>query len=384
MTEVHGSWQAGTDALVELFREGLPPEQDAGAALSIWHKGAEIVNVWAGTADPRSGRAWTQDTPSVIFSCSKGLTAIVLWRLSEQGLLDLEQPLARYWPEFGVHGKDSISVADVFAHRAGLSAPTDDLTLDQVLDRRWLAEYLAAQEPLWAPGTAHAYHAITFGTLAQELVRRVTGRELEDVFDEEIAQPIAADVSLKAGSALLSRRAYITTTPDWQAAVPAGTPTDNEWLARALTLGGAFPRPLVAGSEGFNDSRVVAAGVAGAGGVGTASALARVWSATVTRTRGSLLVQPATIASMTRERSQGPWHFDPGPPYGRFAVGAQLASAATPWLSERSFGHDGAGGQSGFADPIYEVGFGYLTNRMDVPDRAAPIIAELKSLLSGT
>lgn len=384
MIAVHGSWSPGSDALVERFRESLPPEQDAGAALSIWHKGAEIVNVWAGIADPRSGRAWTEDTMNVIFSCSKGLTALVLWRLSEQGLLDLEQPLARYWPEFGTHGKDSVSVAGVFAHRAGLSAPADDLTLDQVLDRRWLARYLAAQEPLWAPGTAHAYHAITFGTLAQELVRRVTGRELEDVFDSEVAQPLAADVSLKAGSAMLSRLSYITTTPDWQGAVTAGTPIDDEWIGRALTMGGALPRPLIAGGEGFNDPRVVTAGVAGAGGVGTASALARVWSATVTPTCGFRLVQPSTVASMTRERSQGPWHFDPGPPYGRFAVGVQLASAVTPWLSEYSFGHDGAGGQSGFADPIHEVGFGYVTNHMDLPSRAAPIIAELKTLLSAS
>ncbi|PZF86646.1 serine hydrolase domain-containing protein [Jiangella anatolica] len=373
MTRLGGGAAPGYGPVADAFVAGLAEPEASGAALSVWHEGREVVDVWAGVADARDGRPWTRDTVTVLFSCSKGLAALVLARLHAASRLDLDAPIASVWPEFAAHGKGGVSVADVLAHRAGVSAPIADLGLDDVLDSSRFAARLAAQEPLWRPGTAHAYHAITYGAIVEEIVRRATGRELHDVFAAEIAAPLDADVSLMPDAALLARVAHLTTTPAYtRRAAEAG-----EWLERAATLGGAFPRTLVDGDRGFNDHRVLAAGLSAAGGIGTASGLARIWAATVRETRGVRLLGDDDVARLSAVRSEGPWFFDPLPPYPRWGAGVQLASDATPWLTPASFGHTGAGGQAGFADPGLGIGFGYVSNRMDVADRVSSILQAL-------
>lgn len=379
--EVHGEVAAGFEPVVAAFQAGIVEPRTTGAAMSVWRGGREVVNVWAGTADARSGSAWAADTTGVLFSCSKGLASIVIGRLAAAGRINLDAPLAALWPEFGVHGKAAISIADVLAHRAGLSAPREDLTLAEVLDSRFFASFLAAQRPLWEPGSGHSYHALTFGALVQEIVRRATGRELNEIFADEVAGPLHADVSLKPGDNELDRIAWLVTDTEWGSAVSPANPSDDEWIARGSTLGSAFPRGLVRGDQGFNDHRVLRAGVAGAGGVGTASGLAKIWSATVVLTEGISLLDESTVKRLVQERSAGPWVFDPKPPYQRWGTGVQLSSAVTPWLTPGSFGHDGAGGQCGVADPHYGVGFGYVTNRMNATDRVAPVLAALARVL---
>lgn len=378
-TDVHGWAAEGFEQTIEIFRGGNVHPTSTGAAFALYRDGREVVNIWMGTADHRTGAPWQQNTLQVIFSASKGLTALVLARLHEAKELDLLRPIGGVWPEFAAHGKGEVTIADVMAHRAGVSAPIDTMTLDEVLDSRAFATRIAEQPPLWLPGTAHAYHAITFGTIAQELVRRVTGRELHEVFADEIAGPLDADVSLRADEDDLARIARIVTTPEWDSVRSGGSPADDEWIGRALTLGAAFPRSLVDGDAGFNDPRVLLAGVAGAGGVGTAAGLARIWSAVVVETDGVRLLDSETLALLTAVRSEGPWHFDPGPPHQRWGAGVQLSSDVTPWFGAQSFGHDGAGGQSGMADPQIGIGLGYVTNRMSPEDRVAPLISSLRT-----
>lgn len=378
---VNGHAADGFEGVVRAFQSGVVDPTRTGAALSIWRNGLEVVDIWSGTADHRIGRAWEQDTLNVIFSCSKGLSTLVLARLHETGKLDLLAPISEIWPEFAAHGKGRIAVADVLAHRAGVSVPPKHLTREDALNSHRFAEVIATQEPLWQPGAGHTYHAITFGTIVQELVRRVTGRELHDLFSEEIAYPLGADLTLKADKADLVRLSHIEPTSAWRLDRTNGTPEHDELIGRALSLNGILPRHLADEDEGFNDPEVVAAGVAGAGGVGTASSLARIWSATILPTDGMRLVSDDTIRLLTRARSEGRWVFDPGPPYHRFGTGVQLSSAVTPWLSRKSFGHDGAGGQSGFADATLGVSLGYVTNRMDTADRVARIIEPLHEAL---
>lgn len=380
--EVQGQVAPGYEGVAEAFRNGLEDTERSGAALSIWRDGIEVVNVWAGTANGNEARAWAPDTTNVVFSCSKGLSAILLARLHEQGRLNLLEPIRELWPEFDAFGKGALSIADVLAHRAGVSVPPADVSLDDVLDSRRFAEIIAAQKPLWAPGTGHTYHAITFGTIVQELIRRATGDELYELFAKEICEPLGADLTFKVDAEGLTRMSRIITTPEWQADRTNGTASDDEMIGRALSLNGLFPRPLVQGDLGFNDPRVITAGVAGAGAVGTASALARIWSATVRPTLGVSLLSDDARALMTEVRSEGPWVFNPGPPYHRFGAGVQLSSEVTPWVSPRSFGHDGAGGQSGFADPEYGVALGYVTNRMHTVDRVAPIVEALTRIIA--
>lgn len=342
--------------------------------MSIWRNGEEVVNLYGGTADHRTGAEWGADTLQVIFSASKGLTALVLARMQARGDVDLEAPIRSVWPEFAAHGKGNLSIADVLAHRAGVSAPLDDLTLDDLLDSRSLAARVAAQPPLWKPGEAHAYHAITFGTIAQEIVRRVLDRELHEVFADDIAQPLGVDVSLQCSPEDLDRLTYIVTTPEWESSRTWVSDAADHWIGRALSMGGALPRPLVDGDNGFNDPRVLLAGVAGAGGVATASGLACIWSAVVTETRGVRLLSAEDARWLARVRSEGPWHFDPGPPYHRFGAGVQVSSSVDPWLSADSFGHAGAGGQVGFADPPSLSSVGFLTNEMQVTDPSKPAV----------
>lgn len=379
--EVNGFADPGYEGVVGAFAAGLHDADRTGAALSVWRDGLEVVSVWGGTADHRTGRPWVEDTLQVIFSASKGLSVIVLARLHERGELDLLAPISSVWPEFARHGKGDIAVADVLAHRAGVSAPLEDLTLDDVVDSVALAQRIAAQVPLWTPGTSHAYHAITFGTIVQELVRRVTGRELHEVFAEEIAAPLGADITLKATDADISRVARIVTTSAWDTARTGGTDTDDAWIGRALSMGGALPRALVDGDAGFNDPRVILAGIAGAGGVGTASGLARIWSAVVTETLGVRLLRDDTVALLSEVRSEGPWFFDPLPPYHRWGAGVHISSELSPWFSPGSLGHSGAGGQVGLADPDVKLGMSYVTNLMDVRDTEEPLIAAIREAL---
>ncbi|WP_157970655.1 serine hydrolase domain-containing protein [Nakamurella deserti] len=373
----------GFETVMEPFRAGVADPARTGAALSVWHHGHEVVNIWCGTADERTGRPWGQDTTSVLFSCSKGLVAVLIARLAQAGLLDVEAPLADLWPDFSAHGKDRVSIADVLAHRGGVSAPLEDLALDDVLDGDSWAARIAAQQPLWTPGSGHSYHALTFGPIVERIVASATDRQLHELFVDEVAAPLGADVSFRPDASDLRRVSRLVTDDTWESAVSGASPADDEWIARGSTLGTVFPRGLVRGDTGFNDARVQRAGLAAAGAIGTASGLARIWSATVAKTLGVRLLDDESAAAMRRPRSEGPWVFDPGPPYQRWGAGVQLSSAVTPWWSADSFGHDGAGGQSGFADPQARLAIGYLTNAMDRRDRVAPILEALRKVIPG-
>jgi CubicO group peptidase (beta-lactamase class C family) len=197
---VHGIVKPGFEPVRDAFDAGVTHPHRSGAALSIWHQGEEVVSIWMGTANERTNRQWSENTLNVLFSASKGLSTLVLARLAEAGRIDFDRPIGEVWPEFGAHGKGDISIGDVLAHRAGVSALPIDLSLEQVLDSNAMASRIAAQKPLWTPGTGHAYHALTWGMIAQELVRRVAGREMFEVFADEIASPLRADVTIFPGS----------------------------------------------------------------------------------------------------------------------------------------------------------------------------------------
>ena len=369
---VAGRAQGEYADVVRAFADGVREPERSGAALSLWRDGREVVNLWTGVADERDGTPWREHTRSVVFSATKGMSALVVALLVERGLVDLETPVAALWPEFAAHGKERLTIGDALAHRAGLSAPDSDLTLDDMRDRRAWAERVAAQAPLWEPGAGHAYHAVTYGLLAEEIVRRASGRELHELFASEIAAPLGAEITLHPDDATADAAARLVASPVWAAAsIPDPT------IARAVTLGSAMPVTLVDGDAGFNSREVRTLGLAGAGGIGTASALGRIWSATIVETRGVRLIDDATRAALTRPRSEGPWVLDMPGPYQRWGAGVELSSEAAPMLSPRSFGHGGAGGQAAFADPDTGIALGYVRNRLDVEDPMPPILAAI-------
>lgn len=382
--QVHGSTEPGFEAIAQTFASAFEGRPTMGAALHVTIGGQSVVDLWAGVADERTGRQWAKDTPSVVFSCTKGLMSILVARLVEEGRLDYAAPVARYWPEFAAAGKADITVGQALAHRAGLSAPRATLTEDDIVDWDRVVSILAVQEPLWPIGTGYAYHALTHGWLAGELVRRVTGMTPGDYFNQVIAAPLGVDAWIGLPNTLADRPAHLQVSAPLSAlwAEEAGKREPN-WPYKAMTLGDALPADLVTREGGFNKQRIRAAEIPGAGGIATAQALAAIWSATVVPTRGIRLIGDAVIAEATRTRSEGQSVFGGDPPYSRWGYGFQLDSEARRYLGDGCFGHDGAGGQVGFADPRRQIGFGFVTNWMMGPEdqRATEIISALRKVI---
>jgi len=388
MADVHGHVSAGYEAIAEAFATAFEGRQGMGAALAVRVRGAEIVNLWGGVADARNGAPWTADTASVVFSSTKGLMSILLARLVEEGRLDYDAPVIRYWPEFGAAGKDHLTVRQLISHKAGLSAPRRDWTRADLLDWNAATQLLAGQEPLWPPGTGYAYHALTHGWLTGELVRRVTGKLPGAYFAELIAAPLDVAAWIGVPPDHTGPLAHLEVAPDlaelWKTEAARDTGNRPNWGFRAMTMGGAMPPALVTDTGGFNDPDIRAAQIPGAGGIATAEALAAIWSATVHETDGVRLLDPSTVELATQTETSGPPVFDPVPPYSRWGMGFQLDSETRRYLTSSSFGHDGAGGQVGFADPVYGVGFAFITNWMEAVDdtRATAIIGALRGTVA--
>lgn len=378
---ISGSVAPGFERLADTFAASFSTDR-MGAALCVYLHGKPVVDLWGGLADARNGTPWASSTASVIFSCTKGLMSILVARLVEQGRLDYEAPVSRYWPEFAAAGKAGVKVRHLLNHQAGLSAPREDLSTEDILDWDRVVARLAAQEPLWAPGTGYAYHAITHGWLAGELVRRITGQSVSAAFQDLIARPLDADAWIGLPAAEQERVAHLVVSASLAEQTAAAPASDTDWLWRAMTLGKALPPTLVEPEGGFNDPRLRAAEIPGAGGIASAHALARIWSATVWPTDGVRLLQPQTVMRATREETSGPPVFDVPPPWSRWGMGFQLDSEARRYLTGAGFGHDGAGGQVAFAEPRLGLGFAYLTNLMEGQGdmRATSIVDTLRGL----
>lgn len=377
---VHGHAEDGWGGVVDAFAATID-QRAGGAALSIQQNDRCVVDVFAGMADIRTGRQWAESTPTVLFSATKGLAALTVAWLSDHGRIDLDVPVASYWPEFAAGGKEHITAADVLAHRAGLPAPDAPLSRTELLDNRLFAARLSAQVPLWPEAQSHLYHPVTWGPLTSEIVRRASGEEIGAVFDREIAGPCRADIAIQPGSQLTSRVAHATNTLELEALNTTTIPLLGELAIAGLTAGGALPPGLVGDGEGLNEPEVLSSGLVSAGGVGTAAGLARVWGSLVGR---SPFLSPAAVETLIRVRSQGPGFQDTsnGRMSHRWGVGVQLASPALPLLTPRSFGHDGAGGQCGFADPDHALGFGYLRNQLCHVPVVQPIIDAVREVIA--
>ena len=385
--ELFGTAAPGFDRVADAFAMGFEGKPTMGAALAIRHEGRLVVDLWGGVRDERTDSPWLEQTPSVIFSCTKGIVSILAARLVQDGRLDYQAPVADYWPEFAAAGKAGVLVKDLLSHRSGLSAPREPLGTADIIDWDTVVTALAAQRPLWEPGAGYAYHAITHGWLVGEMIRRVTGQSIGEYFAELIAAPLHADAWIGLPTGVHARVAHMqvgsTLAQLTAQQAAARSPGVTDWGELAMTLGGALPPELVGDTEGFNDPVVQSAEIPGAGGIATARALAAIWSATVIDTAGVRLLDDETLATAVVPQSEGApvWHV-PGP-WPRWGMGFQLDSEARRYLSSASFGHDGAGGQSAFADPDAKVGFAFLTNQMEAIDdlRATRIIDALRSTL---
>jgi CubicO group peptidase (beta-lactamase class C family) len=368
--EIHGSCEPRFVKVRDAFADNFAERGDVGAACAVHHRGRLVVDLWGGLADRRAARPWEENTLALVFSATKGLAATCILRLVERGLLDLDAPIARYWPEFAANGKGEIPVRWALCHKTGLAAVDGTLTLEQIFAWDPVVAAIAAQKPNWEPGTKHGYHARSYGWITGELVRRITGRTFGKYFADEIATPLGLEIWVGLPAALEPRVAPLIPAPE-----PAD-PAVREAIARFMgpdTLLGRVlsgPSNLFAYDERWNRREFHAAEMPSSNGIGTARSLARFYGGLVGAVDGVRLLRPETIALARTPQVDGPDAVIMIPT--RFGMGFMLPPALSLAAHEGAFGHPGAGGSLGFADPEAELGFGYVMNQMQLGTTGDP------------
>ena len=372
MTLINGEVAEGFEPVADAFTDNFDHRDEVGAAFCLYVGGTSVVDIWGGIADLATGRSWEQDTLQLHFSTTKGVAAICAAILHERGQLDYDLPVTTYWPEFAAGGKETVTVAQCMSHQAGLAAVDTPLTLDEICDKEPVLRALEIQEPLWEPGTANGYHAITYGWIVGEIVKRIDGRPIGRFLADEVAGTLDIDSFIGLPESEEHRVARL---------IPAPVITDPAIIElitammgpgslgyRSLTMDGAMLGnqeydPFVPLQiETFNSRQVHAAEIPGAAGISEARALARMYGACVSEIDGIRLISDDTVRTVRAERSRGPdkslvvecaW-----------GMGFMRHLDTNPMLTGESFGHPGAGGSLAFGDLDHQVGFGYVMNQM--------------------
>lgn len=365
MIEVHGTVEPGFEKVRDAFISNFDEAGEVGAGFAAHVHGELVVDIWAGLADRDTGRPWTQDTLQLVFSTTKGVAAICVGILVDRGAIDLDAPMAGYWPEFAAAGKGQLTVRQLMSHQCGLSALDAELSRNDILAVTPVVEALAAQAPLWEPLSGHGYHGLTYGWLVGELIARTDGRRINQFLQEEITGPLGVEMwiglpDVEEGRASLLLDAPPPATAEEMAAMMAMMGPGTMGF-RALTMGGAM-LDLAGFAPVWNSRAAHASEIPAANGITNARSLSAIYGATVAEVGGTRLVSPETMADMTTEQVNGPDKclvVDT-----RFATGFMLNSPVAPMLSDGAYGHPGAGGSLGYADPTTGVGYGYLMNQM--------------------
>jgi len=379
MTEeigVRGAVADGFESVREEFAAVATGEgADHAAQLVAYQHGERVVDLWTG---PET----TADSLFGAYSASKGAVHLVVASLVQEGVLDLEQRVGHYWPQFAVEGKGELRLRELLAHRAGLVGADTGFTIEELADDRIVAERLGAQRPYWRPGTAFGYHALVMGALSGEVVRRATGRSVQELFAERVRDAYGVDFQLglpqDQESRFLGARPMVA-TPERLALLAASAGAANS------LSGIAFNRhhPQNPGVWELPNFQVVrTSGTASFGGVASARGLARMYAVAIGSVDGSVpLLKPETLAAVGQIQSIG--HDAVLGQQKAFTVGFHATSEYYPQLGQGSFGHSGAGGQQAFADPRNGIAYGYTRRRTPFPAAAGPENDRLISALYG-
>jgi CubicO group peptidase (beta-lactamase class C family) len=325
------------------------------------------VDLWGGVADHRSGRPWQEDTLVVIFSSTKGATALCAHLLAASGQLDWERPVATYWPEFAQAGKEGIPVRYLLTHQSGLAGIDRPLPAEALFDWQTMTAAIAAQAPLWPPGEAHGYHALTFGFLVGELVRRISGVSLGRFFRDRIAGPLGLPFWIGLPASELPRVAFVRMPP---------LQRERSAFQRALLQRGTLTWKAFMNPPGFtaagraNSPQTLAAEIPSSNGVTNARGLAGLYTPLACAGCGSgrTLVGASELALMIETAVEGPDQVLLVPT--RFSFGFMKSGTGVEGDNVRfgpnpeAFGHVGAGGSFGMADPVARVAIGYVMNQL--------------------
>jgi CubicO group peptidase (beta-lactamase class C family) len=393
VTTISGWVAPGFEGVRDVFQSNFDAGVEVGAAFGAYHRGGKVVDLWGGIADARTEAPWKEDTLVLVYSTTKGVAAMCANRLAQQGAIDVEAPVATYWPEFAQAGKETVTVADLLSHRAGLAWVDGTMSFDDMV--RWdpVVEALERQAPSWPPGTAHGYHATTYGWLVGEVVRRVTGTSIGTYLRSEIAGPLGADFfiglpaseeprvarlvsfmeGLSSGTAMLS--AQLDEGPKTGPDMSELAELAKTYFAPGGPLFKAMSAPggALTDEEVWHSPRLHAAEIPAANGICDARSLALLYGACVddvTTSSGQALriMSSDQVDRAVQQQTKGPdevllgldiqWGLG-------FNVNTGIISAAGLG-GPRAFGHFGMGGSAGWADPDLQLGMGYVMNRMDI------------------
>jgi len=402
MAVMHGTTDPAFAPVRAAFARLLDSLDAPGASVCVYQHGRPVVDLWGGS-HPVTGAPWTDESVTVLFSATKAATALCAHLLAQRGLLDLDAPVSRYWPEFAAEGKGQVPVSWLLSHRGGLPSPDPAfaLRIDDYADWGKMTSALARQRPWWTAGTCVYYHAITFGFLVGEVVRRVAGMSVGRFFESEVARPLG--LRMWIGSPPAQERhfapgllpdqttdAFWAGLPEpaspWQGPPardpqevlqhlgldPTTTAAQVPWLRAQLLM----PRVGGPGSEFFNTPAFRTAEIPASNGVANAKALACMYAACIGPVDGVRLLDPGTVDALRRCQTDDV----PAPPSSvaltrgvppRLGLGFQLPTAISPMLGEGCFGHYGAGGRMGFAFPERGIAFAYVSARF-WPDHVQP------------
>ncbi|MEV6253783.1 serine hydrolase domain-containing protein [Nocardia sp. NPDC051929] len=369
---VHGDVAPGFEPVADAFRRNFERHGEIGAAVAVYAGERPVVDLWAGFRDRRRTLPWERDTIVPVFSSTKGMAAFTVATAVAGGLLDYEEPVAKYWPEFAAHGKDAITVRQLIDHQAGLSGLSEVVRLPQIADLDGLATVLAAQKPAWRPGTRHGYHAITLGLYQGELLRRVDPRRrtLGRIFAEDIAAPLGVDffIGLPAEQRM-DRIATMSATQGldvlrYERDLPLRIGAEI-YAKRGLSYA-ALTNPRCGAPARATRREFLEVELPGSNGVGNARALAKVYGAAAART-GALPIDDAVLDRLAAAETA-----DDVPAEdlvlhtkSRYHLGFRKSRGIFRFGSDkRAYGTTGLGGSFGFADPATGLGFGYTMNRL--------------------
>lgn len=356
---VVGWYDDAFQAVADVFVERIASGKELGASFCLYHRGKAVVDLWGGIADPESGKHWQRGTASVLMSATKALAYACIYKLAEREKIDLDAPVSSYWPAFAAAGKSRITVREVMAHRAGIPALDRDLGYQDLHDHQPLLDAIAAQPPLWEPGTRHGYHPLTTGWILSELLRRIDGRSARTFFDDEFARPLGLNLTI--GNLDPKRDFAPLLRP------PPGAAPGMEQFYAAMADPASIPARSFAGPQltpyDFNAPEAQALEIPSGNGIGDGRSLARFYASLIGPVDGRRVLSAESIADAVRTVSSGHdavvlLRTDFGT--GFFLPGGPMFAESRPG----SFGHGGSGGALGLADPAHEMALGFVMNQM--------------------
>lgn len=349
------------EPVAEAFLEGFDAGRDVGASLAVAVDGELVVDLWHGHTDRKRQTPWREDTLICMFSVTKAIATICLLQAIDRGLVDLESPVSRFWPEFATRGKDAITIRHLMTHQAGLVGFHDPVDRDILFDWERYIATLEGESPWWEPGTRHGYHARTFGFLVGEVLRRTSGISLGTWFRRELADPLGLDFAIGLAEADLSRCADVLPAKVRSGSGAAQGSGASEMMRDFNDLstptGAAFQNPAM-GPGYMNSAQFRQAEIPAANGHGTARSVARLFDSL------DSLVSAEALAEATTTQSFGVDAVLKSKTH--FGLGFMLHHNEAPLgLRPGTFGHAGAGGSMAFHDPESRVSFCFAMNQME-------------------